>query len=99
VAQNRSAREGDGTIPLRNQKTAGRMSLRAWVVAVMVAQRLLNLTQSVSALRGRLPFPEHDKSLATDTALGLGVSFCALAKYLHRITSNLSGVSQPRVQH
>ena len=78
---------GDGTVPLRNQKAAARVRFRTGVIAVMLPQGLLNLMDGLSALGARLALPEHDKSLATHAALNLGVSFCALAKYLHLVTS------------
>ena len=47
------------------------------------AKHFLNLVQSGNAFSARLPIPEHDKALSANAAVGLGVSICFLAEYLH----------------
>lgn len=43
MAQNRSSRCRNGTVPFRDQKTAVGMGLRTALAAVLMTQRLLNL--------------------------------------------------------
>jgi hypothetical protein len=50
----------------------------------MAEQDFLNFAKGFSALHARLPFPEHDETLATDTAFGFSVSLRTLAQNLHR---------------
>jgi len=51
--------------------------------AMVLAKHLLNLVQCGNAFSARLPIPEHDKALSANAAVGLGVSICFLAEYLH----------------
>jgi hypothetical protein len=50
---------------------------------MVLAKHFLNLVQSGNAFSARLPIPEHDKTLSANAAVGLGVSICFLAEYLH----------------
>jgi len=59
---------------------------------MMPAKHLVNLVQSRSAFSARLSIPEHDKTLSAHTAVGLGVSICFLAEYLHRDLIRVQGV-------
>lgn len=54
---------------------------------MVMAKRILNFVQGGDALAARLPIPEHDETLAADTAVGFGVSLRGLAEYLHVGTS------------
>jgi hypothetical protein len=95
MAQDRSSREGDGAVPLRNQKAALRVSLLAWRLSVMAEQYFLNVAQSLGAFHARLALPEHDESLAAHAAFGFRVSICAFAQNLHLAASFVPGASQP----
>jgi hypothetical protein len=59
------------------------VSVRAGIVAVLVAQSLLDFEQDFLAFRSRLPIPEHHKSLAANAAAGFGIVFSGSAKDLH----------------
>ena len=50
---------------------------------MVLAKHFLNLVQSGNAFRARLPIPEHHKALPANAAVGLGVSICFLAEYVH----------------
>ncbi len=59
------------------------MCFRTRLVAVLMAQELLDLPERFHSLRARLPFPEHDKSLSAHTAMRLGIALHLFAEDLH----------------
>ena len=93
--KNLCTRRRDGSVPLRDQETALRVSLRSSLIAVVVAQCPLNLEQSLSTLRARLPLPEDHKSLATYAAMGISIPIRTLELDLHLYTSMFAGVLRP----
>ena len=58
----------------------------------MPAKYFLNLVQCHNTLDARLPIPEHDKTLSAYAAVGLGISVCFLAEYLHLDLIRAQGV-------
>ena len=57
----------------------------------MTAESFLNLVQGGNSLIARLPVPEHDEALPANAAVGLSISYCGLAEYLHIDTSRRDG--------
>ena len=70
--------------PRRNHKCSLRMSLRSLEDAVVAAKHLLQHGLGLQPFRARFTLPEQHKSLATHTAMALGISVCLFAQNLHR---------------
>ena len=97
MTQNRRTQCRNGTVPFWNQEAAVRVCPRAFLVAMLIPQRLLNPAECFLTLPARLALPEHHKSLSTHAATGLGASIGTLAKNLHRSCLRLPIFLQPRM--
>jgi hypothetical protein len=66
------------------------------MVAVVIAQGLLNLQQRLGGLRAGLLLPNQLESLATEAAMRISVPICALESDFHAQTSKAAGLFQPQ---
>jgi hypothetical protein len=59
------------------------MSLSAGLIAVMVAERLLDFKENFFAFCVGFPLPEHLETLAANAAMCVSMTICRFAKDLH----------------
>ncbi len=100
IAQQRSSRKRNRSIPRWHQKSLARMHVLPKSLQVVLPQCTVNLAQRFRALHPRLTLPEQHKTLSTHTATGLDGAFTALAQYLHLGLSLVSspGISRPHLE-
>jgi hypothetical protein len=65
------------------------VNIRAVLVPVVVAQRLLNFEENLFAFGARLALPEHHESLAASAAACFSVTVGRSAKNLHGLPPEL----------
>ena len=69
--------------PFRNQESTIRMCFLAQLVAVLMAQCVLNFFQGLYSGAARLTIPEHDEALSAHAAACFGMASRSLAENLH----------------